>query len=181
MTRLELTRAILPASLDAAPFDHLAAAMATIRPENLGATMLECGIIPESFSHDSSHEKLWAKACDIILAEAFGQLGIPSVVIRTRGNSADVLGNAPNYSIVADAKAFRLSRTAKNQKDYKIKALDDRRRANTFACLVAPLNQFPVENSQIYTQCKERNVTLLSYTHMRFLLEKGIKNSLQSL
>ena len=28
------------------------------------------------------------------------------------------------YSLVADAKAFRLSRTAKNQKDFKVQAMD---------------------------------------------------------
>lgn len=172
MRRHELVQAVLQASLDRQPFEYLDRTLANIERINLSMTLLECGVIPESFGHDSSQEKLWAKACDILLAQVFGHLGIPCVVIRTRGNSADVLGNAVDYSIVGDAKAFRLSRTAKNQKDFKVKALDDWRRTNTFACLVAPLNQFPVENSQIYTQCKERNVTLLSYTHLRFLLEK---------
>lgn len=174
MRRLQLIQAILEASLERQPFEHLDRTLQGISRDNLSMTLLECGIIPESFGHDSSQEKPWAKACDILLAHALGHLGIPCVVIRTRGNSADVLGTTADYSIVGDAKAFRLSRTAKNQKDFKVKALDDWRRANTFACLVAPLNQFPVENSQIYTQCKERNVTLLSYTHVRFLIEKQI-------
>lgn len=175
MTRQQLIQAILQATLDARPFEHLEASLRNISRQNLSGTLLECGVIPENFGHDSSQEKLWAKACDILLAQALGYIGVPCTVIRTRGNSADVLGKAEDYSIVGDAKAFRLSRTAKNQKDFKVKALDDWRRENTFACLIAPLNQFPVENSQIYTQCKDRNVTLLSYTHLRFLLEKGIR------
>src|SRR5947209_6923957 len=133
------------------------------------------GVIPESYSHDSSEEKLFAKYCDYLLAKALEELGMRSDIIEERADSADVIASVRKYSLVGDAKAFRLSRTAKNQKDFKVEALDDWRRENTFACLIAPLNQFPVENSQIYTQCKERNVTLLSYTHLRFLLEKGVR------
>ncbi len=48
--------------------------------------------------------------------------------------------------------------------------MDDWRRNNTFALLVAPLYQFPQKSSQIYSQAVERNVTLLSYAHLRFLL-----------
>lgn len=136
----------------------------------LGDLLLSCGIIPESFSHDSTEEKLWAKLCDVALSLALNNLGIRSNVIRTRGNSADVLGQTNEYTLVGDAKAFRLSRTAKNQKDFKISSLDDWRRDNTFAVLVAPLYQFPQKSSQIYVQAIQRNVTMLSYAHLRFLL-----------
>jgi type II restriction enzyme len=74
-----------------------------------------------------------------------------------------------------------LSRTAKNQKDFKIKALDDWRRQDTFALLVGPLYQYPVDRSQIYPQAITRNVTLLSYTHLRFLLERSQEINLRSL
>jgi type II restriction enzyme len=82
---------------------------------------------------------------------------------------------------VSDAKCFRLSRTAKNQKDFKIKALDDWRRQDTYALLVAPLSQFPADKSQIYQQAISHNVTLLSYAHLQFLIEKGIKGNLEDL
>ena len=36
--------------------------------------------------------------------------------------------------------------------------------------LVAPLMQYPTSKSQIYEQAIKRNVTLLSYTHLHFLL-----------
>jgi hypothetical protein len=143
--------------------------------------------------HDSSEEKLWAKFCDILLAHAWTYLSIPARVLRARGDSrencpcgttfsADVFGETSDYTIVGDAKAFRLSRTAKNQKDFKIRALDDWRKSNTYACrencpcgttfsLVSPLYQYPKRSSQIYQQAIERNVTLLSYTHLRFLLD----------
>jgi hypothetical protein len=98
-------------------------------------------------------------------------LGIDSRVLRTRGNSADVYGKANSYSIVGDAKTFRLSRTAKNQKDFKVKALDDWRREDTYAVLVSPLLQYPTNKSQIYSQAIEHNVTLISYTHLKLLLD----------
>ncbi len=125
--------------------------------------------------------KALTKYCDILLCQTFNMLGIRSEVIRVRGDSADVLGITSSYSIVADAKAFRLSRTAKNQKDFKIAALDDWRKEKTHACLVAPLYQYPSRSSQIYVQAEERNVTLLSYVHLKFLLDKGIQESLEML
>jgi type II restriction enzyme len=126
--------------------------------------------LPEIFTHDSSEEKLWAKFTDILLAASLTFLNIPSEVLRTRGDSADVFGKAKNYSIVADAKTFRLSRTAKNQKDFKVKALDDWRKGNNYALLVSPLIQYPSRRSQIYFQAIDKNVTLLSYTHLNLML-----------
>lgn len=138
----------------------------------LSQNIIQFGIMPETFEHDSSEEKIWAKLSDIILAKALTFLGIESEVLRTRGNSADVFGKNSNYTIVGDAKTFRLSRTAKNQKDFKIKALDDWRKENTYAVLVSPLSQYPSSRSQIYSQAIEKNVTLLSYLHLKLLLDK---------
>lgn len=139
-------------------------------------SLIETGVMPEIFEHDSSEEKLWAKYSDILLARVLTFLGIPAEVIRMRGDSADVLGKNSSYSIVGDAKTFRLSRTAKNQKDFKINALDDWRRSNDYALLVGPLSQFPSNRSQIYLQAIERNVTLISYVHLNFLLQYHDKN-----
>lgn len=105
------------------------------------------------------------------MAHAWSHLGISAQIIRTRGDSADVLGKTDTYSIVGDAKAFRLSRTAKNQKDFKIRSLDDWRKTHAYASLVGPLYQYPKRISQIYRQSVERNVTLLSYTHLRFMID----------
>lgn len=162
-------------------FDELERRVRQFNRTQLVEALLECGVIPEAFEHDSSEEKLWAKYCDILLAMAFENLGLQADVIRLRGNSADVLGTGHGYTIVGDAKAFRLSRTAKNQKDFKIKALNDWRRENTYACLVAPLTQFPKSRSQIYEQAVEINVALIAYTHLRFLIERGFGKSLESL
>lgn len=128
-------------------FDYLEKSLQSISKVELGEALLNCGIIPELFAHDSSEEKLWAKYCDILLAEALTFLGVQAEVLRARGNSADVFGKAAGYSIVGDAKAFRLSRTAKNQKDFKINALDDWRKDSTYACLIAPLYQYPTGRS----------------------------------
>lgn len=153
----------------------------SISKETLTKELVQVGIMPEVFEHDSSEEKLWSKFSDIILSKTLGLLGLRSEVLRTRGNSADVYSRAKNYTLVSDAKCFRLSRTAKNQKDFKVKALDDWRREDTYALLVSPLAQYPADKSQIYPQAFAQNVTLLSYLHLQFLLEKGIKNNLEDL
>ncbi len=152
-------------------FDILEEEFAEIAKDELSSNLLECRIIPELLEHNSSEEKLWAKYCDILLAQTWTHLSIPAEVLRARGDSADVFGRTRNYSIVGDAKAFRLSRTAKNQKDFKVQALNDWRKSNTYACLASPLYQYPQRASQIYEQAIERNVTLLSYTHLKFLLD----------
>jgi len=149
--------------------------------ETLARELIQVGIMPEVFDHDSSEEKLWSKFSDIILAQSLTFLGLSSQVLRTRGNSADVYSKAKGYTLVSDAKCFRLSRTAKNQKDFKIKALDDWRRRDTYALLVAPLPQYPVDRSQIYPQAFSQNVTLLSYFHLQFLMENDVRGRLENL
>jgi hypothetical protein len=137
---------------------------------------LEAGVVPEQFKHDSTEEKLYAKYCDIILAETFSRLGIKSRVVKERADAPDVLGEVKGkYSLVGDAKSFRLSRTAKDQKDFKVEALNEwRNGANAdYACLVAPLYQYPTRHSQIHDQAVRYNVTLLSYTHLYFLATRS--------
>jgi len=162
-------------------FDILEKELRKTSKTELCENIIECGILPEIFDHDSSEEKLWAKYSDIILAISLNFLNIKSQVLRTRGDSADVHGKTKNYSLVADAKTFRLSRTAKNQKDFKIKALDDWRGKNDYAVLVSPLSQYLNRKSQIYAQAIEKNVTLISYCHLDILLEYYKDQNLQLL
>ncbi len=162
-------------------FEQLENALDSLVVQDLSELLLDCGIIPEQFGHDTTEEKLWAKYCDILLSKTWNQLGIASQVIRARGNAADVMGKTSEYTIVGDAKAFRLSRTAKNQKDFKVDALDDWRRSNTFACLVAPLYQYPARTSQIYGQAQRKNVTLLAYVHLKFLIDNPPTTTLMPL
>jgi hypothetical protein len=181
MIRNEFIKLIFEVSKKPNAFDILERELAKVSKQELSEFIIECGILPEMFHHDSSEEKLWAKYSDIVLAKCFTYLGINSIVLRTRGNSADVFGKAPTYTIVGDAKTFRLSRTAKNQKDFKVKALDDWRREDTYAVLVSPLLQYPTNKSQIYNQAIERNVTLISYTHMKLLLDSSSSHNLEEL
>ncbi len=62
-----------------------------------------------------------------------------------------------------------------------MKALDDWRRKDTYALLVSPLSQYPADKSQIYPQAFSQNVTLLSYVHFQFLIEKGVQGDLEKL
>ena len=132
--------------------------------------LLLAGIIPEKFGHDSTAEKLFAKYSDTVVALAFEELGCKADVVTERGDRADVDIRFDDTHLVADAKAFRLSRTAKNQKDFKVEALDSWRNGADAAVLVAPLFQYPVNTSQIYEQATRRNVLLLSFTHLQSLL-----------
>lgn len=162
-------------------FELLESKYKNVKKNVLIKELIQVGIMPEIFEHDSSEEKLWSKFSDIILSVSLNYLGLTSEVLRTRGNSADVYSKTKDYSLVSDAKCFRLSRTAKNQKDFKVKSLDDWRRHDTYAMLIAPLFQYPIDRSQIYPQAILHNVSLLSYVHLQFLLEFGARGKLELL
>lgn len=127
------------------------------------------GDIPESYSHDSSEEKLYSKYTDSLIAESFKAMGFKSLVLTERADAADVEVFAKSYSFVADAKAFRLSRTAKNQKDFKVQAMDGWKRGKPYAMVVCPIYQLPTKSSQIYEQASARNVCIFTYSHLALL------------
>ncbi|MGH7953628.1 MAG: HindIII family type II restriction endonuclease [Limisphaerales bacterium] len=130
-----------------------------------------CGAIPESFDHDSSEEKLYSKYTDMLLAEAFKFIGLTSLVLTERADSADVeCSGTKGFCFVGDAKAFRLSRTAKNQKDFKIQAMDGWKRGKPYAMVVCPIYQLPARASQIYQQASARNVCIFTYSHLCLLI-----------
>jgi hypothetical protein len=139
----------------------------------LAARLNSAGVIPERYEHDSSEEKLYAKYCDILVAEAFKAMGYRAVVNATRSNAADLYIEGLGYSVVCDVKAFRLSRTALNPKDYKIEAVDRWRRNQEagYAFLVAPHPQFPKDISRLYDEALRYSVTLLSFAHIEFLVQ----------
>ncbi len=139
----------------------------------------EIGTIPECIEASSSSEKLFSKASDCILARCFSELGMPSIAVNERGNSADIIARSIHgYTLVADAKTFRLSRTAKNQKDFKIDTLSNWRGSeHDFALLVAPYFQYPNTVSQIYSSALDKQVCLLSWEHILFLLENNVMES----
>lgn len=125
-----------------------------------------CGAIPEGYGHDSSEEKLYSKYTDIVIHEAYTSMGLTSVVLKERADVADVECECEDFGFVADAKAFRLSRTAKNQKDFKVQAMDGWKRGKPFAMLVCPVYQLPSRTSQIYEQAAARSVCICTYTHL---------------
>lgn len=129
-----------------------------------------CGAVPEHYRHDSSAEKLYSRYTDAVIAESLAAIGLKSAVITARADAADVQARGGGYSLVADAKAFRLSRTAKNQKDFKVQAMDGWRNGLDFAVVVCPIYQLPNRTSQIYQQAIARNVCILSYSHLAALV-----------
>lgn len=161
------------------PFDRAAVEMdATIRSvddADFSALLVRAGCIPERYGHDSTEEKLYAKAMDAIVAESLRRLGYTAEVSQERANAADVtaVGGSPAHSLVADAKAFRLSRTALNPKDYKIEALSKWRKGADYALLVAPIAGYPEGASRLYVEADRYRVTLLSYSHLALMIDSG--------
>jgi hypothetical protein len=129
-----------------------------------------CGNIPESYGHDTSEEKLYSKYTDCLISRSYTALGLNSLVIKQRANAADVEAMAHDYSFVADAKAFRLSRTAKNQKDFKVQAMHNWKYGKLYAMVICPIYQLPTSSSQIYQQAIAQNVCIFTYSHLALLL-----------
>ncbi|MEM2507677.1 MAG: HindIII family type II restriction endonuclease [Nitrososphaeria archaeon] len=129
------------------------------------------GVIPETFEHDSSEEKFYAKYCDVLIYGFFKLYGMDAELVTTRGDQPDVIGRLRNkYVIIADAKAFRLSRTALNPKDYKISAVDRWKKQQNadYACLVSSF--FPKGRSRLFQEAVTHGVALLSYAHLQYIL-----------
>jgi type II restriction enzyme len=139
-----------------------------------------CGAVPEQYEHDSSEEKLYSKYTDALISESLVAMGLQSSLINNRADAADVQARGHEYSLVVDAKAFRLSRTAKNQKDFKVQAMDDWRKGLDYAMLVCPIYQLPSRTSQIYQQAITRNVCILSYSHIAVLVGLALRSGKQS-
>ena len=144
--------------------------------KNFMPLITQIGTIPEDIPHDSTEEKLYAKVSDIILAKCFVELNLKATVIRERSNSADILVKSKyhNYSLVADAKAFRLSRTAKNQKDFKVESMVHWKGENEYSVLCCPYFQYPKASSQIYGAALNGNVALFSWEYFYILLAQNI-------
>lgn len=138
----------------------------TIQLKDFVVLVKEIGTIPESITASSSMEKLYSKSSDIILSKCFQLLGLKSSIIHDRINSADIIAisNFHRYGLVADAKCFRMSRTAKNQKDFKVSALSNWRGSEyEYSVLVCPYFQYPKKESQIYKSALDNKVCLLSW------------------
>jgi len=129
-----------------------------------------CGSIPESYNHDSSEEKLYSKYTDCLLSLTYKAIGLKSIVIKERADVADVEAFGEGYSFVADAKAFRLSRTAKNQKDFKVQAMHRWKHGKPNAMVVCPIYQLPKSQSQIYESATSSDVCIFTYSHLALLL-----------
>jgi hypothetical protein len=131
-----------------------------------------CSEIPEIYSLNSTQEKIYSKYTDIILSKIFDYLSFKTKILKARGDSADVdiFFTDINLSFVADAKAFRASRTAKNAKDFKVQSMAKWKKGKPFALLVCPTHQLPTNKSQIYSQAIDGDVCIITYSHLAIIL-----------
>lgn len=139
----------------------------------------DIGIIPEDISHDSSEEKLYSKTSDIMFAKVLECMDFDVNVLRERADAADIVARSKyhGYSLVGDAKVFRLSRTAKNAKDFKVDSMVNWRRDNDFSVLSCPYFQYPTASSQIYKEALNGNVMLFSWEWLYIFLQEGIQET----
>lgn len=146
---------------------------------NIIELISQIGAIPEDIGHDSTEEKLYTKVSDILLAKSLIEMNLEAQVLTQRADCADVIAQSHyhKYSLVGDAKAFRLSRTARNAKDYKVTSMDKWRGDCDYSVLVCPYFQYPKNNSQIYKEALDGNVSLFSWEYLYILLKEGIKES----
>lgn len=150
-----------------------------LRKADILKLIVEIGTIPEDIGHDSTEEKLYAKASDILFAKALKEMNLEVSVLTQRADCADVVAQSHYhcYSLVGDAKAFRLSRTAKNAKDFKVSSMVHWRGDCDFSVLVCPYYQYPKSTSQIYKDALDNNVSLFSWEYLYILLKEGIKEN----
>lgn len=136
----------------------------------------QIGAIPEDIGHDSTEEKLYTKVSDILLAKSMLEMNLEAKVLTQRADCADVVAQSHyhRYSLVGDAKVFRLSRTAKNAKDYKVNSMAMWRDDSEYSVLVCPYFQYPKSNSQIYNEALSGNVALFSWEYLYILLKEGV-------
>lgn len=139
----------------------------------------EIGTIPEDIGHDSTEEKLYTKVSDILFAKALKEMNLEVQVLSQRADCADIIAQSHyhNYSLVGDAKAFRLSRTAKNAKDFKVTSMVHWRGDCDYSVLTCPYYQYPKSNSQIYKDALDGNVSLFSWEYLYILLKEGVSET----
>ena len=141
--------------------------------------IVEIGIIPEDIKHDSTEEKLYTKVSDILLAKSLSEMNLEVAVLTQRSDSADIIAQSRyhGYSLVGDAKTFRLSRTAKNAKDFKVVSMAQWKGDCDYSVLVCPYYQYPKSVSTIYKEALDHNVSLFSWEYLYMLLKEGVKES----
>ncbi len=163
----------------AAASNNLQSVLFDISRTDVLSLITEIGIIPEDIGHDSSEEKLYTKVSDILFAKALKEMNFEVAVLRERSNCADIIAQSKyhNYSLVGDAKAFRLSRTAKNAKDFKVDSMVHWKEDNDFSVLACPYFQYPKSNSQIYRSALNGNVSLFSWEYLYIILSENIRES----
>ena len=163
----------------AAASNNLQRVLFDISRTDVLSLITEIGIIPEDIGHDSSEEKLYTKVSDILFAKALKEMNFEVTVLRERSNCADIIAQSKyhNYSLVGDAKAFRLSRTAKNAKDFKVDSMVHWKEDNDFSVLACPYFQYPKSNTQIYRSALNGNVSLFSWEYLYIILSENIRES----
>lgn len=139
--------------------------------------IVEIGTIPEDIGHDSTEEKLYTKASEIFFAKALKEMNLEVKVLTQRADCADIVAQSHyhRYSLVGDAKSFRLSRTAKNAKDFKVTSMAHWRGDCDYSVLVCPYYQYPKSNSQVFKDALDNNISLFSWEYLYILLKEGVK------
>lgn len=112
----------------------------------------------------------------MVFARGIQEIGLKGRVLTERADAGDIVGTSKyfHYSLVGDSKISRLSRTARNQKDFKVEGLNNWRYNHDFAVLCSPYFDYPDRKSQVYESAIARNVSLFTWEYLIFLIENDI-------
>lgn len=151
-----------------------------LKKEELLDIVLNIGTIPEKYVPSSANEKVYSKVSEVVLAKVFSELGFYSKPINARQNTGDVTIESKhfNYSVMSDCKCFRQTRTAKNQKDFKVASLKSWSKGFDYSLLVVP-EYHVYRSSSIFKQASLFNVQIIYWETLYFLLKEGVSESVQ--
>ncbi len=157
-----------------AGFQHLESQLGK-EVEHFGADALLlhirlCGVVPECFPRGSGEERLYRKYTDSVIHQAFKALGLDSRTQNRPGDAPGVECVCDQFSFVAESVAFRMSRVARNQKDFDLHAIHRWKQGRPFGMLVAPINQLPFRFGQIYRDAALLAILVCSYSHLAVLV-----------
>ena len=129
-----------------------------------------CGVAPECFPRGSGAERLYRKYADAVIHEAFKALGLDSRTHNRPGDAPGVECACDQFSFVAESAVFRMSRVARNQKDFDLHAIHRWKQGRPFGMLTAPINQLPFRLGQIYRDAATLPILVCSYSHLAVLV-----------
>lgn len=151
--------------------------------EALADLLIYSGYIPDLYASDSSQETLFSKLVEVLVCEWACRMGFSSKFIKQKASYEDVNITINGYTVVCDAKSFRLGRSQKapNVKDF-LKLEDIRKWLSRYPNKLGGLVTYPCTHewstsSDAYQYCSDKSAptVMLPYKYLAYLLATKYK------